>query len=177
VTLSSLVRDLETERQALRDATQHMSAELVERRPASDRWSVAEILEHLAIVEKQVAMGLAQKIAGGTALAPLASDDVGPIAFDASRARDRGGRFKTGPASEPKGLGIAGAWTALDDSRRVLRDLIDRHGMSALHQVVLRHPLFGELNAYEWLAFVAAHDARHRAQILDTIETLRSNDR
>ena len=31
------------------------------------------------------------------------------------------------------------------------------------------HPLFGPLSAYHWFAFIAAHEARHAAQIREIV--------
>jgi len=35
----------------------------------------------------------------------------------------------------------------------------------ALGQVTMPHPLLGEMTAYEWLATLGTHEARHAAQI------------
>ncbi len=35
----------------------------------------------------------------------------------------------------------------------------------ALQEIVYPHPWLGPLNAYEWIAFIAAHMARHTEQI------------
>jgi hypothetical protein len=35
-----------------------------------------------------------------------------------------------------------------------------------------RRPFLGNLNAYEWLQFIASHEVRHREQMREIAETL-----
>jgi hypothetical protein len=111
---------------------------------------------------------LATRLAAAQAagLGPAVDADDAPGAFDSSRVVDRSRRVKTGEASEPKsGLTADEAWARLERSRTALRDLLRAGDGLALHEITHPHPLFGPLNLYDWVAFLAGHEARHAAQI------------
>src|SRR5260221_4634943 len=66
-----LLADLDLHRASVREAIDSVPPEWRERRPAEGRWSVAEVLEHLAIIEGRVTKMLAMAaetaaLAGGT---------------------------------------------------------------------------------------------------------------
>jgi hypothetical protein len=174
--LQTLLADLDTHRATLRAAVDSVPPGLRERRPAPDRWSVAEILEHLAIVETRIAGLLtarvsAMKAAGvadgsGPKAAPVAVSAPRSTSFSPSGLVDRTSRVKTGASSEPKGgIDATAAWALLERSRSTLRDLLITSDGLALHEITHPHPFFGPLNAYEWVEFLGGHDARHAAQI------------
>jgi len=171
--LEQLLDELDNRRNELRAAVDAVPAELRERRPAPDRWSVAENVEHLALVERRVTQGLAAQLsARASSLGP--ADDQPPRSFRAEAAVDRSRRFKTGGASEPKAqMDTEAAWRLIQESRSSLLELIHTYGDRALHEITQPHPLFGPLNAYDWFAFLAAHDARHAAQIREAAEALK----
>src|SRR6185295_13576017 len=56
--IEEVINYLDGERAALRDAVERVPAELRDKQPGSDRWSVAQVLEHLGIIEKRVGLGL-----------------------------------------------------------------------------------------------------------------------
>src|SRR6266404_1963218 len=67
--LEEVLSYLDTERSALREAVELVPAELRDQQPGPDRWSVAQVLQHLVIIEKRIGMGMtkwvADAIAGG----------------------------------------------------------------------------------------------------------------
>ena len=42
----------------------------------------------------------------------------------------------------------------------------------ALGTLVFPHPALGQLNLYQWIAFIGAHEARHTAQIREVVSQL-----
>ena len=140
-----------------------------ERRPAADGWSVAEILEHLAIVETGITALLAGRIAESRATGLGAeADEAGGATLDPARLLDRSRKITAGEASQPReGLDADAAWGRLSERRAALRALLrDADGL-ALSTVVAPHPLLGTLDVYGWVAFIAGHEGRHAAQIAE----------
>jgi hypothetical protein len=181
--LAALLADLDTHRAFLRAAVDTVPARLRERRPAPDRWSVAENLEHLAIVEARIAGLLAARISALKAAAPpvepgrTAGSPAAPgprsTSFSAARLVDRTARLKTGESSEPTaGLDASAAWALLERSRAALRGLLIASDGLALHDITHPHPFFGLLDAYQWVEFLGGHDARHAAQIKEAGDAL-----
>src|SRR5260370_39861629 len=61
--LEEVLNYLDTERSTLREAVELVPAELRDQAPGPDRWSVAQVLQHLAIIEKRIGMGMTKWIA------------------------------------------------------------------------------------------------------------------
>ena len=149
----------------LRAAYDAVPADRRAERPSPDRWSPAEVVHHLAIVERRVTQRIAALVEQARALPP--ETDASPV-LPTLRARglvDRTRRLVAGEASQPRDTEAARAWADLDDARRALTDLVSGADGLALGQVHAPHPALGDINGYEWVAFVGAHAARHAAQI------------
>jgi hypothetical protein len=80
--------------------------------------------------------------------------------------QDRTRRLTARAASQPRaGIEWAAAWEHLEGARTATREAVrDADGL-ALAKVSAPHPVLGPLNLYEWILFVAGHEARHAEQI------------
>ena len=168
-----LLRHIEENRQLVREALEAAPLALRERRPAPERWSVAEVLEHLSIVELQVAKLLKRGLRIAQAEQPLPADpDVSPVlpTVDGPALVDRERALGAPEGGMPrKGLSAGEAWRALEESRAELREVLLAADGLATRSIVAPHPFFGELNFHQWIAFVGFHEARHAAQIRATV--------
>ena len=138
------------------------------RHPAPGRWSIAEVLEHLVIVEKKTTSLFVNLIEKGVADHIGPETSTGPIlmAIDTRRITDRTRRVTSPQSFLPSGKPSPDeSLKALDEAHREFKLACARGDGLALTKVVDRHPWLGPLNAYEWIAFVAAHMARHTEQI------------
>ncbi len=165
---TELLTHIDTHRAALERVVDDVPAALRERRPAPDRWSVSEVLEHLSIVETSIT-GLIQKQvdalrAAGESSEPETSS-VLPM-LDVERLVDRRGKLAAGERSRPRGqLGAEAAMQALASSRGKLRALLIASDGMPLGKASAPHPFFGDYTLYQWVLFIGAHEARHAAQI------------
>jgi DinB superfamily len=166
-TLDELLRHLDDNRRVLRAAVDIVPIPDRERRPSPDRWSVAEVVEHLAIVEGRVTARLTEALEAAPPAALPAGHVLPPV--DRSfldRVGDRTNRFKTGAPSEPRGaMDAEAAWAAAASSREAFRRLLERADGLDVGGIVLPHPAFGPLTFYQWAVFLSGHDARHAEQI------------
>lgn len=163
-----LEQRLAESRRVLREAVESVAAELHSVKPSPERWSVNDVLEHLALIDARIAQVLSD------GLAQAKADGVGPDSesspvlpgIDWSSVLDRSRRVEARATAVPtRGLTSIEAWQELEAARRHLVDVMrqgDDVDMSAIH---FPHPLFGALNGYAWCAFIAAHEERHAAQI------------
>ena len=137
-------------------------------RDAPERWCVAEVVEHVALVEKQmgrlVGLLLAKAEADG-APPPTAAD--GPlVALDEVAERARREKYQSPEMAVPRGgASVADSLAHLRESRAALTALRPRVEAVGAATHAYPHPAFGPLNLYQWLAFVALHEDRHRRQI------------
>jgi hypothetical protein len=166
-TVADLVDHLNRQREVLRSAVARVPAHQREQKPAPDRWSVAEVLEHLAIVEMRVAGLLSAAVHQAPEQANAASAGAATMAEQQlNRLVDRSTRRQTSEAGTPSGqFDAQAAWAMLESARQHLLDVLNAARGRDLSEVRRPHPLLGELNGWEWIAFIGGHDARHAAQI------------
>jgi hypothetical protein len=136
--------------------------------PRPDSWSVAQILEHLGLVESRIARLLVKQTAspGADGLRDETVGDTNLSAIDLAGIAGRSRKVVASEASRPvQNLSWSAAWTALQSSRDLLTSAIAEVDGIALDGIVARHPALGALNLYDWIAFVGAHELRHANQI------------
>jgi uncharacterized damage-inducible protein DinB len=134
-------------------------------KPAPDRWSVAEVAEHIAVSESAI-FGLVQKLMASPA-APEKRDLVkGKDQMILERVPDRSHK-----AQAPEFLRPTGRWAteaelakAFEDSRAATMEYI-RTTNDDLRDHFFDHPVFGTMDGYQWLLLISSHSARHTAQI------------
>ena len=177
----ALIQHLDQQRAALRQAVDAIPASLRERRPGADRWSVSEVIEHLALSERRIADRLKAALAAASAGAPAAASSVSPIETGAvdpaqvARLADRTQRFKTSDALEPKGaMTVEQAWTELEAVRADVVRMTRESDAFPLSEPIAPHPRFGPWNFRQWVAFVGGHDARHADQIREMLPVFTS---
>ncbi|MBX6364365.1 MAG: DinB family protein [Gemmatimonadetes bacterium] len=171
-----LLRLLDSTRAELRRAVEAVPAARRRERPAEGRWSVAEVVEHVAgverrIVEDVVAPRLEELRAAGTPAGPGSGPVVDPALLE--RLLDRSRRLTASASAQPTGaVDVEASLAALETVRAALRDAIVATDGLALAEVVLPHPVFGPLNLCGWITFLAGHEARHTAQIREVAAAL-----
>ena len=134
-------------------------------KPAPDRWSVAEVAEHITVSESTI-FGLVQKTMQSPA-APEKRDQVkGKDEMILQRLPDRSHK-----AQAPEILRPTGRWAteadltkAFETSRAATMDYI-RTTNDDLRDHFFDHPVFGTLDGYQWLLLISGHSARHTEQI------------
>jgi hypothetical protein len=166
--LEEVLNYLDLQRAALSEAVELVPAELRDQPPGPDRWSVAQVLQHLVIIEKRIGMGMTKwvgdAVAGG--LGPELDTSSVLNSLDLALIADRSRRRNAPEEVRPnRDLDAVSGWTALEQTRAVLRTGVLPGDGLALGEVIQPHPVLGPINIYQWLLFVAAHEARHTAQV------------
>jgi uncharacterized damage-inducible protein DinB len=170
--ITELVEALDQRRADLMRAVNEVPASARNRRPAEDRWSVAEVLEHLALVEENVAPMVRRLAADQAASGGGAEPDSTSVAetFDWGFMLDRSRKRVAREAMQPRsGIDAAAAWTHLERARQLTHETLRELDGAALGNVSAPHPALGPLNGYQWFLFLAAHEGRHTAQIREII--------
>ena len=158
---------LDAELASLRAAVDAIPEERRSERPAADRWSAAEVLEHLAVVEQAMLKVCSRQFAKAReAGLPEETEttsilDTMPVTHVANRER----ALKSPEMLVPKGMSADAAWRELENTRSQFREFVRSCDGLALGRVSFPHPAFGDLNLYQWMLFAAGHHARHAAQI------------
>lgn len=153
-------------RSELEKAIEAVPAAARDVRTQEDRWSVAEILEHLGMVEQRVGGVVMGQLEANPDL-PQEPDSSSIIpTLDLASLLDRDKPLVARENSIPRrGLSTSAALSLLDESRRSLRSALIAADGKALGTVTVEHPRLGLLNLYQWVLFLAAHEGRHAKQI------------
>jgi hypothetical protein len=170
-----MLRHLDDNRAVLRAAVDGVPQNLRETRPAPDRWSVAEVLEHLTRVEDGLTRLLTKRLAEAHAASPFRSDaETSSVVamIDNELLVDRSHRITAGERVIPSGeLTANAAWSTLEISRGKLKELVRGYDGLDISAVVFPHPVLGPINAFQWFVFIGTHEARHAGQIREIGQT------
>ncbi len=145
------------------------------RRASADGWSVAEILEHLRMVEAGVARLITKRVgqARDAALGEEKSTESVLPSFDQHRARLDNAVMQAPATVQPRAnVDISEALEGLESSREALRAAAVAASGLSLGEIKHTHPILGELDLYQWLIFVGQHEGRHRKQIERTLNSI-----
>lgn len=163
---ASAVKDLEASRQAFLASLQGLSEAQFRFKPAPDRWSVAEVAEHIAVSEDLLFGMVTQKIMS----TPTPPELLAQVQHDDERLRQQVIDRST-PRKAPEMLNPTGRFPTPDAVRAAFGQSRDRtvayvqSTKDDLRGHAGPHPLLKALDAYQWLLLLSAHSARHTAQI------------
>jgi hypothetical protein len=173
--LAELSSYLATERAGVLLAVDAIAPDLRGVRPSEDGWSCAEVLEHLAMVERGVARVVARRAGRARDEGLRAEDQTGSVLgwLDGSAIRDDTVRRDAPEIVRPAAATTAAeALEALAASRASLFDSMRLADGLALGDVKHDHLALGEINLYQWLLFVGMHEGRHAAQLRRIAQSL-----
>lgn len=158
---------LHATRKQFADAVQGVSGAQAKWKAGPDRWSVAEVAEHIAVSEEFIFQIVTEKLLKGPAATgeqkalTKGKDEIIPKAVP-----ERSQKFQA-----PEPIVPTGKFANLDETRRAFltaRDrtieFVEKTDLS-LRDYVAPHPALKELDAYQWILLLAAHTERHLKQL------------
>jgi hypothetical protein len=155
---------LESTKQAVLDATAGLSEAQWNFKSGPDRWSVAEVTEHIAAAEDLLRGMIVEKVMTSP-LQPEGSDVKANDDAVLAMIPDR-----THKAQAPEPLKPTNRFGSPQESlkhfiesRQKTIDFLNQHNDLRTH--IADSPLGKKLDAYEWVLFIAAHSERHTKQI------------
>lgn len=158
-----LIQHLENARDGLKAAVSGLSEPQANFKTSSEAWSIANIAEHLAIVEDFTIVRLEQIISepdGGN------FRDADAVLF--SKAADRSSKREAPEQVRPTGKPLASSLERLAVNHKKMSDMIRSAPEGHFRRHSMPHRVFGPLDGHQWLVFTAGHCARHTEQIIQT---------
>ncbi len=158
------VKYLESTKKGVLDATKDLSDAQWNFKPAPERWSVAEVMEHIAASEDML-FGM---VTGKIMKAPPRVEAADVKAIDAMILAKITDRTNKAQAPEPLrptnryGSPEAAQKHFLESRARTL-DFLQKTPDLRAHAADSQ--LGAKLDAYQWILFIAAHSERHTKQI------------
>ena len=158
---------LESTKKGVLDATKGLSEAQWNFKPAPDRWSVAQVMEHLAAAE-DLLRGMTQEQVMKTPVVPVRDVEETKKADEGVLAMvpDRSHKVQAAEPLQPTNR--FGSPTAAQkhfaESRAVTEEYLKN--ATGLRAHLSDSPL-GKLDGYEWVLLIAAHSERHTKQMLE----------
>jgi hypothetical protein len=166
---------VEEKRRELLQSFEGVDGDRLCRRAAPDGWSVAEILEHLRMVESGVARLITKRV-GQAKEAGLGEEkstaSVLPSFSPYSAMLEKAVLQAPATVQPRANIDISDALEGLESSREALRAAVVSASGLALGEIKHTHQILGELDLYQWLIFVGQHEGRHRKQIERTLKSI-----
>jgi hypothetical protein len=159
---------LDAQRKELRAAIDSVPLAARNAQPSAEQWSVAQVLDHLTMIDKRVAAGFGKWIAEAQAKGLGAETETSSVlnSLPTALITDRSRKFNAPDEIRPRTeVDAESAWIELEDARIQLRAAFLAGDGLALKQVKQPHPVLGPINVYQWALFVGSHEARHALQI------------
>jgi hypothetical protein len=133
-------------------------------------WTVAEIVEHLAILEHRLSQLAAMMVGKVESVAAAAAGGAGapfkPFSLEEQVEQLRTVKLEAPEQVRPRGgVPVADSLARLRESRAAFEALRERIERADLSAATYPHPTLGPLNLYQWLAFIGIHEERHLNQI------------
>lgn len=166
--VAEIFDSIDETRERLSERLSGLSAEQENFRPAADGWSIAEIVEHLSILEARLLKMMTVMVhkAESDGLKPKEDAPFTPVSLDEFAERSKVEKYVAPEQVRPQGsIPLRESLERLRQSRASLRALQSRFEATDLSAARYPHPSFGPLDIYQWLAVIGAHEARHLRQI------------
>ena len=157
--------ELHAGRKLLLDAVAGLSEAQWNFKPAPDRWSVAEVAEHITLAEDFL-FNASQQILTSPATPEKKAEVQGKDEIVLTKTLDRS---RKGTAPEP--LVPSHKWASHQEMMEQYKKSRDRtiayvsSTQDELRAHFYKHPAYDLLDAYQWLLFMAAHSERHILQL------------
>jgi hypothetical protein len=159
---------LESTKKGVVDATKGLSDSQWNFKPAPDRWSIAEVMEHLAAAEDMIRGMDQEQVMKTPAISPrdpaeLQKIDAGVMA----QVPDRSHKISAPEPLKPTNRfgSPADAEKHFVESRAVTEEYLKTTPDLRAHAT--DSPMGVKLDGYEWVLLIAAHSERHTKQMLE----------
>lgn len=160
------IKHLEETRKNFLDSVKDLSEAQWKFKAATDRWSVAEVAEHIAVSEETLMGMVAERIMKAPATPEKKEAAKGKDARLRNQVVDRSTRVQA-----PEMLKPTNRWATqaeLVKSFNASRDKTINYIQTTQEDLRSHfgpHPILGDLDAYQWITLISAHCARHTDQI------------
>jgi uncharacterized damage-inducible protein DinB len=165
------IGDIYANNDKLREKTKQLVAPLSDEQtvalPEGEKWTIAEIVEHIAIVQSGMAK-ISAKLLREAQGAGKASDGVARLSenFKTKAAEAAKLKFEAPDRVRPTGnQTVEESLRKMDAASEELEKLRPLFESVECSDFKFPHPFMGDLTAHEWLALVGGHEARHLRQI------------
>ena len=146
--------------------------------PGNEKWSIANLVEHVAIVEDGMTR-ISAKLLAQAQKEGKSSDGTAKLSenFVKKAVEAKTQKFEAPERVHPTGkLTVAESLTKMKENRQKLEELRPLFETVDGSDFKFPHPFMGEISAHEWLALIGGHEARHLEQIKSILNKLQKKE-
>ncbi|AXF56893.1 DinB family protein [Salicibibacter kimchii] len=154
---------IEEARKELLTGVENLSDEQLNREVEEGRWTIAQVLEHLHLIERGLAAPIIQKELANEDSQPARKKKPIELTVDRSVQKVEA----TGPfVPSNEFMPLEEIKKRLSQSRATLQEALHAvEDESILSQKSAKHPAFGTMDLEQWIEFIGLHERRHLQQI------------
>ncbi|MEQ1765424.1 MAG: DinB family protein [Pyrinomonadaceae bacterium] len=161
-------------REKFKSAFASLSDEQLNAKPEGEGWSIAQIVEHVAVVNGG-ALRICSKLLGKGETAGKSNDGsvfISPEFIEAGSSAV-GQKLEAPEMVRPiNNIPLVDSIAKLDELQGQYAELKEKFATVDGVDAKFPHPYFGDLSAQEWLVLSGAHEIRHLKQIRRVLEAL-----
>jgi hypothetical protein len=155
------IKQLDQTRERLLSSIQGLTPGQLLYKPEPGRWSVAETIEHVIVVEERLVGAIERVLQKPVDFTKQHSIEDSELIRQAGTVVEPiQGPAQTLPGSRWPAEELA---ERFETARRRTRHFTEATNEDLRHHF-FEHPLFGDLDCYQWLLLIGAHCSRHTAQ-------------
>jgi uncharacterized damage-inducible protein DinB len=161
-------------RTKLKETVSDLTEEQANFLPEGEKWTVANLVEHIAIVENGITRISAKLLTEAQAIGAKAGGEAKISEnFVQKVSWGRTQKFEAPERVHPTGnLTIVESLAKLDENRPKLEELRPLFESVECSDFKFPHPAFGDMSAHEWLALIGGHELRHIQQIKNILRQI-----
>jgi uncharacterized damage-inducible protein DinB len=166
------INEIYANNDAIREQTKQLVASLTDEQamhlPEGEKWTIAHIVEHIAIVQDGMTKISAKLLNEAQSAGKTSADGTVKLSenFTQKAAEAKDLKLEAPERVRPTGnRTIAESLQSMDENRQKLEELRPLFESVECSETKFPHPFMGDLTAHEWLTLVGGHEARHLRQI------------
>ena len=141
--------------------------------PDGEKWTVAQLVEHIAIVDESTIKICAKLLQKAKEAGRMANGDVVISDNFLQKGTEIAAiRVEAPSFVQPKGAPLSDSLARLDATQARADELRDLFKSVDGTEFKFPHPFFGDISAQEWLALKGGHEMRHIRQIEKLLEKI-----
>jgi DinB superfamily len=171
--MKGTLKRLDTVHEKLSVAVRNTNPNLYFKRPAENEWSIAEVVQHLCLVEERITQALEKGLRGGSPKVGFFKKLI-PMRIVSLRFKKLKAPKMVTPTDTPPMDEILRNY---DRARGRLKQFCVECGPARLKTMSVKHPFLGDIDGVAAVSMLNFHEERHYKQIREILKKLAATDK
>jgi DinB superfamily len=172
--MKGTLKRLDTVHEKLSVAVRNTNPNLYFKRPAENEWSIAEVVQHLCLVEERITEALEKSLVARKPAKVGILKQLIPMRIVSLRFKKLKAPKIVTPGDPP---GMDKNLENYDRARGRLKQLCAECGPERLKAISVKHPFLGDIDGVAAVSMLNFHEERHYKQIRDILKKLEATDK